>query len=107
MTAEEIVAELQGQYPLGVKILADGSVACLVDLVTTRSIMLGCDEISFTRRFCFLDRSVADREWEKLMSQNDVPTGYTARRPQQEDVADPYLNELHGRPWNKRYERAR
>lgn len=104
MTAEEILAELKDQYPLGVKILPDGSVACLVDLVTTRSIMLGVDEWAFTRRFCFTDRWLADLRWEELQSKDDIPAGYTARRPQWEDVADPYLNELHKRPWNKIYE---
>ena len=103
MTNEEIAEELRPQYR-DVKILSDGSVACLADLVFTRAILLGCDEIDFTRRFCFSDRALADKRWAELTTENEIPAGYVARRPPQEDRSDPYLNELHGRPWNKMYE---
>ena len=87
------------------RVLPDGTVAVIYDLLTTRSICLGVDFDSWTRRFCFKNRLLAEIEFEKLESENDIPTGYVARRPQWEDHADPYLNELHNRPWYKELEK--
>ena len=106
MDADEIVDALKKEYPLGVRVLPDGSVAALVDLLTTRSIMLGCDEWNWKRRFCFANRRLADEWFQKIERWDQVPTGYVARRPSYEDQADPYLNKLHNRPWNKEFERG-
>jgi len=104
METAEIVTYLKDQYR-EVRVLPDGTVAAIHDLLTTRSIMLDCDEWSFKRRFCFSDRALADKRFAELESAQDVPQGYVARRPEIEDRADPYLNKLHNRPWNKEYER--
>lgn len=103
MTAEEIVEHLKDQY-LEVRILPDWSVAALCELFTTRSICLGCDEYSYQRWFCFSDRQLATNLFWQLKTERDIPAGYVARRPEWEDRADPYLNKLHDRPWNKEFE---
>lgn len=46
-----------------VRVLPDGSIAALHDLLYTRAIMLGCDRHGFSRRFCFEDRALADKRF--------------------------------------------
>ena len=106
METDEVVADLQKQYPRGqVRVLDDGSIAIIDDLLTTRSVILGVDDWTWARRFCFSTRHLADEFFNSLKSADDVPNGgYVARRPEYEDRADPYLNELHRRPWNKEFE---
>jgi len=79
MTTEEIISTLRGEY-MAVRLLPDGTVACLGELLFTRGIFLGCDEFSWKRRFCFEDRERASAEFALLQSEDDVPSGYTARR---------------------------
>lgn len=63
--------------------LPDGSWAILMDLIFTRAICLGADQINaYKRRYCFENRAWADREFSLLESETDEPEGYTARRPQ-------------------------
>lgn len=76
---EELVQWLKNQYR-DAKVLPDGSIACLCDLLYTRAIMLGCDRYGFERRFCFEDRKLANRRYEELQSENDIPQGFTASR---------------------------
>lgn len=64
------------------RVLPDGSVAALLDLLFTRAICLGVNGESWTRRFCFEDRALADRRYAELVSEDDEPQGYVARRPQ-------------------------
>lgn len=70
---ERLVNELEDQY-LEVKILPDGSVAALQD-----PILLGVNEQSFTTHF--EDRSLADKHWDELQTEDNQLEGYTARRP--------------------------
>jgi hypothetical protein len=71
--------KVEGGY-VDVKILPDGSIAALGDLLYTRAIHLGCHEYGWQRRFCFSDRSLADRCYAELQSEDDEPSGYIARR---------------------------
>ena len=64
-----------------VRTLPDGSIAAVGDLIFTRAIYLGCDEIGWSRRFCFDDRPRANEEFKKLQSRDDTPSGWIARRP--------------------------
>lgn len=64
------------------RVLPDGSVAGLIDLLTTRAIVLGCTEDGWSRRFCFADRQLADQRFAELQSEDDEPQGFIARRPQ-------------------------
>lgn len=63
------------------RVLADGSVAAILDLLTTRAIVLGCTRYSWERRFCFVDRALADRRFGELQSEEDEPAGYITCRP--------------------------
>jgi hypothetical protein len=69
-----------GNDYLGAKVLADGSVAVLHDLIFTRSIMLGVTRDSWRSRFCFEDRQLATQRFADLQGEDDVPAGYTAVR---------------------------
>lgn len=83
MTNEELAAEVMrlgdGSY-LEVKVLEDGSVAAIGNLLFTRAIYLGCNLYGWTRRFCFDDRELASQEFAKLKSEEDEPQGFIARR---------------------------
>lgn len=78
--AEELCEWLRGQGYLSVKILADGSVAMLCELVFTRAICLGANQEGWTYRFCFEDRELASKRFEELKSEQDEPEGFIARR---------------------------
>lgn len=65
---------------LAVRILPDGSVAGLLELLFTRAVALGCGESSFANRFCFEDRELAVKRFCELQSEDDVPEGHTASR---------------------------
>lgn len=80
--AEQVAAEVRKENPqaIEVKVLADGSIAMLHDLLFTRAIHLGCNVWGWTSRFCFEDRARADKEFAKLVSEFDEPTGCVARR---------------------------
>lgn len=70
-----------GAY-LAVRLLPDGSIAVLHDLMYTRSIMLDCNAWGYSRRFCFADRQLANKRFNELQSCDDVPEGFIARRPE-------------------------
>lgn len=76
---DELVAYLKDQY-LEVRVLPDGSIAALYDLIFTRAILLGCNRQSFSARFCFEDRNLATQRFHELQTEDDVPAGYTATR---------------------------
>lgn len=67
-----------------VRVLPDGSIAALGDLLYTRAIHLGCDLWGWSRRFCFSDRARADSDFAKLQTEDDTPDGWVARRPKSE-----------------------
>lgn len=98
-------SEYVGTRDFELRLLEDGTIAGICNLATTRSIMLDMDYHSWTRRFCFDDPTLADRRFQELKSSEEIPAGYIARRPQFEDHADPYLNDLHNRPWYRQYEK--
>ena len=76
---EELLASLKSQYKR-VRVLPDGSIAALFDLICTRAIVLGCERYGFAHRFCFKDKSLADRRFDELMSEDDELQGFVARR---------------------------
>jgi hypothetical protein len=78
--AEELCDWLRDQGYLSVKVLADGSVAMLGELLWTRAIFLGANEEGWAARFCFDDRELASKRFEELQSEMDEPKGYVARR---------------------------
>lgn len=76
----EKIADLIQPYYLAVRILSDGSVAALGDLIFTRAIMLDCDECGYAHRYCFEDRVLAVVRFYELKSAEDVPAGHKAMR---------------------------
>lgn len=79
-SAQALVAQAPELGYLRARILPDGSVAALQDLMFTRAICLGLHEYGWVRRFCFADPELADRRIEELHSEDDEPQGYIARR---------------------------
>lgn len=77
---DEIVRE--NDYLAG-RVLPDGSIACIVQLVTTRAIILGVSRYGWTRRFCYRDYIAMMSEYGKLQTEDDEPQGWIARRPEQ------------------------
>lgn len=77
--AYALAAELAPLY-LATRVLPDGTVAALFDLIFTRAICLGCTETGYSRRFCFEDRVLASRRFAELQAEDDEPAGFIARR---------------------------
>jgi hypothetical protein len=65
---------------LEVRLLEDGSIAALGDLLFTRAVYLGCHDSGWSRRFCYTDRSLANQVFASLESEDDVLIGWTASR---------------------------
>lgn len=86
LSKEEVLEEVKAQGDdtyLEVKYLEDGSIAMLVELAFTRAICLGTTlECPFESRFCFSDRALATKRFAELKTEDDVPEGYIARRPE-------------------------
>ena len=76
MLANEIRAEGYTRT----RVLPDGSIAGIHDLIYTRAIYLGLHRDGFTRRFCFEDRALADQRFDELKTEDDTPQGAIARR---------------------------
>ena len=79
--AERIAAVIRPHY-LKVRVLPDGTIAALGELITTRAIFLDCDQYGWGSRFCFRDRTLALQRFCELQSCDDEPAGYVARRPE-------------------------
>jgi hypothetical protein len=81
-TLEELEAFRAVNNYLAIKRLDDGSIAVLMELVFTRAILLGVEEVvAFRQRFCFENRAWASREFDLLKTEHDEPEGWTATRP--------------------------
>ncbi|MBK6593662.1 MAG: hypothetical protein IPG23_13470 [Burkholderiales bacterium] len=62
------------------RVLADGSVAALIDLLYTHAIATGCSWDGWGNRYCFEDIALADKRFAELRSEDDVPEGHIATR---------------------------
>lgn len=76
----ELVEFIKTQGFRDVRVLPDGSIAMLLDLMYTRAICLGGDRCGYSDRFCFDDKSLADQRFRELQSEDDTPRGYIAKR---------------------------
>lgn len=65
---------------LNLKRLPDGTFIAKLDLLFTRAIVIDLDMCGYHKRFCFEDRSLADTEFEKILTGDDEPVGYIAKR---------------------------
>lgn len=80
MTDTEMLTYLKEQGYEDARLLADGSIVAIGNLMYTRAIYMDCTPTGFGRRFCFADRSLADTEFARLQTEDDEPTGWIARR---------------------------
>ena len=83
MTDQELVAKIRewgGKSYKDVRLLDDGTIVGIGDLMFTRAIYMDMNAIGWGRRFCFEDRALADAEYAKITSGDDEPTGWIARR---------------------------
>ncbi len=79
--AEQLCAWLrETQGCLATRVLPDGSVAALKELLFTRAIHVGCAGEGWAHRFCFADRALASQRFAELQSEDDVPVGHVATR---------------------------
>lgn len=63
-----------------VRLLEDGSIIAIGDLMFTRAIHMDVDMLGWGRRFCFENRGLADAEFHRLTSGDEEPVGWIARR---------------------------
>lgn len=85
LLSEEELDRARFDYAPGqLKRLEDGTVACLADLMFTRSVQLGCTIWGPEFRYCYDPREEADVAFAKLKAWDDKPEGWIAKRPQDE-----------------------
>lgn len=80
MTDQEMLAHLKEQGYQDARVLEDGSIVAIGNLMYTRAIYMDCNMTGFGRRFCFEDRALADTEFARLKTEDDEPVGWIARR---------------------------
>ncbi len=78
--ARELCERAGGMGYIGGRVLEDGSVAMLGDLMFTRAIYMGVTEDGWEFRFCFKDRELATTRFQELKAIDDEPEGFVARR---------------------------
>lgn len=76
---EQLVEFLRKEY-LDVKVLEDGSIAAIGQLLYTTAIYLDVDRWGYGDRFCFEDKDLAMRRFNELRNANEVPEGCIAMR---------------------------
>jgi hypothetical protein len=81
MTDSELLAHIEslGDYR-EVRLLPDGSIIAIGDLMFTRAIYMDVSPDGWGRRFCFQDQFLADAEFHRLESEDQEPVGWIARR---------------------------
>lgn len=81
MTNEELLADIKqlGNY-YDVRLLDDGSIIAIGNLMFTRAIYMDVNQDGWGRRFCFDDRALADTEFQRLSNEDQEPSGWIARR---------------------------
>ena len=85
--AEKLVAELLAEGYLMARVLPDGSVAAMQRTLSTFALFLGMTPWGFDSRYCFREAALARMRFNELQSEDDVPAGWIARRPERpEDV---------------------
>lgn len=78
--ARALCASARSMGYLEGRVLEDGSVAMVGELMFTRAIYMGVTEQGWEFRFCFEDRELASKRFQELRTIEDEPEGYVARR---------------------------
>jgi len=63
-----------------VRMLEDGTIVGIGELMFTRAIYMDMNRNGWGRRFCFQDKALADAEYKRLSDGDHEPTGWIARR---------------------------
>jgi hypothetical protein len=81
MTDAELLAQIKelGEYR-DVRLLDDGSIIAIGELMFTRAIYMDVNQDGWGRRFCFQDKALADQEFQRLSNEDMEPSGWIARR---------------------------
>ncbi len=81
MTDAELLAQIKelGAYR-DVRLLDDGSIIAIGELMFTRAIYMDVNQDGWGRRFCFQDKPLADKEFQRLSNEDTEPSGWIARR---------------------------
>jgi hypothetical protein len=81
MTDAELLAQIKklGEYR-DVRLLDDGSIIAIGELMFTRAIYMDVNQDGWGRRFCFQDKSLADQEFQRLSNEDMEPSGWIAKR---------------------------
>lgn len=77
---QQAVADGLRKDYIDVRVLDDGTIAALGDLIYTRAIYMNCDATGYSYRFCFDERELATKRFAELKTVDDEPAGYIARR---------------------------
>lgn len=83
MTNDELMANImrmgEGSYR-EVRTLDDGTIVGIGELMFTRAIYMDMHLYGWGRRFCFQDKPLADKEFQRLSNEDMEPSGWIARR---------------------------
>lgn len=83
MTNEELIAEInrmgEGSYR-ELRMLEDETIVGIGELMFTTAIYMDMHLYGWGRRYCFENRELAEHEFKQLVSGNDNPVGWVARR---------------------------
>jgi hypothetical protein len=81
MTDAELLAQIKelGEYR-DVRLLDDGSIIAIGELMFTRAIYMDVNQDGWGRRYCFQDKALADQEFQRLSNEGMEPSGWIARR---------------------------
>lgn len=83
MTNQELmdrIMELGAGSYREVRMLEDGCIVGIGNLMFTRAIYMDMHADGWGRRFCFKDRALADAEYQRLTTGDEEPVGWIARR---------------------------
>lgn len=80
------------------RVLPDGSIAGLTQLITTVALTVGMNQWGWEKRFCFRTWAEAIEQYHALRSEDDEPTGFVARRPELRDADGHYIGAVGQRP---------
>lgn len=79
--AERLVAYLEKRNDgYTCRVLDDGSVACMFDLLFSRAVAVGCTRETYAYRYCYESKRKAAFVFLKLRSQREEPDGYDVKR---------------------------
>lgn len=81
----DIIAQIKkmgaGSF-LDVRELEDGTIVGLGRLLFTTAIYIDLDIWGWGRRYCFEDSALAQEQYQRLQSGDDIPQGWVAQRGQ-------------------------